>query len=56
MHWHFNVVTMDMLRDAMIHLEDCRWLIMRISGYNASIVKPSKNMQIELIKQKEFSS
>ncbi len=56
MQWQFNVVTTDMMRDAMDHPEDYRWLIVRISGYNAYFVKLNKNMQIELIERTEFSS
>jgi pyruvate formate-lyase/glycerol dehydratase family glycyl radical enzyme len=56
MQWQFNVVTTDMMREAMDHPEDYRWLIVRISGYNAYFVKLNKNMQIELIERTEFQT
>ena len=56
MQWQFNVVTTDMMRDAMDHPEDYRWLIVRISGYNAYFVKLNRNMQIELIERTEFQT
>ncbi len=54
--WQFNVVTSDMLRDAMVHPDDYRWLIVRVSGYNAYFVKLNKNMQQELIERTEFQT
>ncbi|WP_136360730.1 pyruvate formate lyase family protein [Desulfatibacillum aliphaticivorans] len=56
MQWQFNVLTTDMLKDAMDHPEDYRWLIVRISGYNAYFVKLNRNMQEELIERTEFLS
>ena len=56
MQWQFNVLTTDMLKDAMEHPEDYRWLIVRISGYNAYFVKLNRNMQEELIERTEFLS
>ncbi|MBI9077223.1 MAG: formate acetyltransferase [Desulfatibacillum sp.] len=55
MQWQFNVLTTDMLRDAMDNPEDYRWLIVRISGYNAYFVKLNRNMQEELIERTEFT-
>lgn len=56
MQWQFNVITSDMLRDAMIHPDEYRWLIVRVSGYNAYFVKLNKNMQQELIERTEFQT
>lgn len=54
MQWQFNVVTTDMMRDAMENPDDYRWLIVRISGYNAYFTSINKNMQMELIERTEF--
>lgn len=54
MQWQFNVVTTDMMRDAMENPDDYRWLLVRISGYNAYFVKLNRNMQIELIERTEY--
>ncbi len=56
MQWQFNVVTSDTLRDAMENPDDYRWLIVRISGYNAYFTQINKNMQIELIERTEFQA
>jgi pyruvate-formate lyase len=49
-----NVVTSDMLRDAMAHPENYRNLMVRISGYNAYFVTLYREMQIELIERAEY--
>lgn len=54
MQWQFNVIGSDVLRDAMKYPEDYRWLLVRISGYNAYFTQLNKNMQIELIERTEF--
>jgi len=54
MQWQFNVVTTDTLRDAMDNPDAYRWLIVRISGYNAYFTKINRNMQLELIQRQEF--
>ncbi|MGK5093265.1 glycine radical domain-containing protein [Deltaproteobacteria bacterium TL4] len=54
MQWQFNVISTEMLRDAMENPDDYRWLLVRISGYNAYFVKLNRNMQIELIERQEF--
>ena len=56
MQWQFNIVTSDMLRDAMVHPENYQWLLVRISGYNAYFTKINKNMQIEIIERTEFKA
>ncbi|MBS7250176.1 MAG: formate acetyltransferase [Candidatus Freyarchaeota archaeon] len=54
MQWQFNVITSDTLRDAMKNPDDYRWLLVRVSGYNAYFVKLNKNMQQEIIERTEF--
>lgn len=54
MQWQFNVVSSDTMREAMVHPEDYRWLIVRVSGYNAYFTKLTKDMQIELIERHEY--
>ena len=56
MQWQFNVVTSDMMRAAMNNPEDYRWLLVRVSGYNAYFTKLTKDMQLELIERHEFSN
>jgi formate C-acetyltransferase len=52
----FNVVTTAMLKDAMVHPENYRWLMVRISGYNAYFTTLNRDMQIELIERMEFKA
>lgn len=54
MQLQFNVVSSDTLRDAMVHPEQYRWLMVRISGYNAYFITLNKETQIELIERFEF--
>jgi len=54
MQMQFNVVTSEMLRDAMAHPESYRNLLVRISGYNAYFVTLNRDMQIELIERAEY--
>jgi pyruvate-formate lyase len=56
MQWQFNVITSDTLRDAMKNPDDYRWLLVRVSGYNAYFVKLNKNMQQEIIERTGFCS
>lgn len=55
MQMQMNVVTSDMLKDAMAHPENYRNLLVRISGYNAYFVTLNKDMQMELIERAEYS-
>jgi len=55
MQMQMNVVTSDMLRDAMAHPENYRNLIVRISGYNAYFVTLNRDMQRELIERAEYA-
>jgi formate C-acetyltransferase len=54
MQIQFNMVTSDMLKDAMAHPENYRNLMVRISGYNAYFVELNREMQIELIERAEY--
>jgi pyruvate-formate lyase len=38
----------------MLHPENYRWLMVRISGYNAYFTELNKDMQVELIERMEF--
>jgi formate C-acetyltransferase len=35
MQWQCNMISSDTMRDAMANPDEYRWLIVRISGYNA---------------------
>ncbi len=54
MQMQMNVITSDMLRDAMANPENYRNLIVRISGYNAYFVTLNRDMQLELIERAEY--
>jgi formate C-acetyltransferase len=54
MQMQFNVITSDVLKDAMAHPEEYRNLLVRISGYNAYFVTLNREMQIELIERAEY--
>ena len=56
MQWQFNVISSDTLRDAMENPVDYRWLLVRVSGYNAYFTKLNKNMQLEIIERHEYKS
>ncbi len=55
MQMQMNAVTSAMLKDAMVHPENYRNLIVRISGYNAYFVTLNRDMQLELIERAEYS-
>ena len=54
MQMQFNVVTSQMLKDAMANPESYHNLIVRISGYNAYFVTLNKQQQLELIERAEY--
>ncbi len=54
MQMQFNVVSSDILRDAMTNPENYRDLLVRISGYNAYFVTLNRDMQMELIERAEY--
>ena len=51
----FNVVSSEMLKDAMANPEDYKNLMVRISGYNAYFVTLNKDIQVELIERAEYA-
>ncbi len=54
MQMQFNVVSSATLREAMAHPELYKWLLVRISGYNAYFVELNEDMQRELIARTEY--
>jgi formate C-acetyltransferase len=54
MQIQFNMITTEMLRDAMEHPENYRNLLVRISGYNAYFVELNREMQLEIIERQEL--
>lgn len=54
MQMQFNVVSTDTLRAAMVHPEEYRQLLVRISGYNAYFVTLDRDLQMELIRRTEY--
>jgi formate C-acetyltransferase len=54
MQWQFNVVSSEIMREAMEYPEDYRWLLVRVSGYNAYFTKLTRDMQLELIARHEY--
>ena len=55
MQLQFNVVSTETLRRAMEEPDAYRWLIVRISGYNAYFVDLNRDLQMELIERYEQS-
>ena len=55
MQWQGNVCTSDILREAQKNPEDYKWLIVRISGYNAYFTQCHPELQQELIERTEFA-
>ncbi|MFA4836924.1 MAG: pyruvate formate lyase family protein [Dehalococcoidia bacterium] len=55
-HVQFNVVKPETLREAQLHPEDYRGLVVRVAGYSAYFVGLSPEMQEEVIKRTEYSS
>ena len=49
-----NVISSDMMRDAMAHPEDYRQLLVRISGYCAYFTQLDEHAQLELIERAEY--
>lgn len=54
MQMQFNVVTAEVLKDAMRHPEQYKNLLVRISGYNAYFVTLNRDMQLELIERAQY--
>lgn len=54
MQIQFNIVSSDVLKDAMAHPENYKNLIVRISGYNAYFIHLTRDMQLEILHRAEF--
>ena len=54
-HVQINVVSADTLRDAQLHPENYRDLIIRVAGYTAFFTEISKDLQDDLIARVEFN-
>ncbi|MBI9074996.1 MAG: SCP2 sterol-binding domain-containing protein [Desulfatibacillum sp.] len=54
MQMQFNVVDSRTLEDAMVHPENYKRLLVRISGYNAYFVTLNTEMQLELIERAQY--
>ncbi|MEW5733502.1 MAG: pyruvate formate lyase family protein [Thermodesulfobacteriota bacterium] len=54
MQMQMNVVSTDMMRDAMAHPENYRHLLVRISGYCAYFTQLDEQAQLELIERAEY--
>ena len=54
MQIQFNIVSSDVLRDAMAHPENYKNLIVRVSGYNAYFIHLTRDMQLEILHRAEF--
>ncbi len=53
MHMQFNVVSRETLRDAQVHPENYRNLIVRVAGYSALFTTLSKSLQDDIINRTE---
>ena len=56
--WHiqFNVVDTEMLKDAQLHPENYRNLVVRVAGFSAYWVELSRQVQDEIIARTEFGA
>jgi pyruvate-formate lyase len=54
MQTQFNVVTTDVLKDALANPEYYQDLMVRISGYVAYFTKMQRDLQLEVIRRAEY--
>ena len=54
MQMQLNIVSSAVLKDAVLHPENYRDLLVRISGYNAYFITLNSQMQQELIERAEY--
>jgi len=54
MHVQFNVVSSEMLRDAQLHPENYKDLVVRVSGYSAFFIDLGKSVQDDILARTEF--
>ena len=52
-HVQFNILDREMLRDAKVHLENYRSLVVRLAGYSAFWVDLSPEVQDEIVGRTE---
>ena len=55
MHMQFNVVSRETLRDAQLHPENYKNLVVRVAGYSALFTTLSKSLQDDIINRTEQS-
>ena len=55
-HIQFNVITADTLRDAQLHPENYRDLIVRVAGYSDYFNDLSQELQDEIIHRTEHTN
>ena len=53
-HAQFNIISTDMLRDAQIHPENYRDLLVRVATYSAYFVELHAEIQNDIISRMEF--
>ncbi len=53
MHMQFNVVSRETLRDAQLHPENYKGLVVRVAGYSALFTTLSKSLQDDIINRTE---
>ena len=52
----FNIVGTDTLKDAMIHPENLRDLVVRVATYAAYFIELGSDLQNDIIRRMEFES
>ena len=55
MHSQFNIISADTMRDAMVHPENYKDLLVRVAGFSAYFVELSKPLQLDIIGRTELS-
>lgn len=55
MHCQFNIMSNAMMKDAMVHPENYKDMLVRVAGYSAYFVELGKPLQMDLIRRTELS-
>lgn len=55
MHCQFNIMSNEMMKDAMVHPENYKDMLVRVAGYSAYFVELGKPLQMDLIRRTELS-
>lgn len=55
MHSQFNIISADTMKDAMVHPENYKDLLVRVAGFSAYFVLLSKPLQMDIIGRTELS-